>query len=48
MIGFPDDFASGGDMADTEITKVEQQIFELTSKLNELRKSSGGDEVQNY
>ena len=35
-------------MADTEISKVEQQIFELTSKLNELRKSSGGDEVRNY
>jgi len=35
-------------MADTEISKLEQQIFELTGKLNELRKSGGGDEVQNY
>jgi len=35
-------------MADTEISKLEQQIFELTTTLNELRKSNGGDEVRNY
>ena len=35
-------------MANTEISKVEQQIFELTAKLNELRKSGSGDEVRNY
>ena len=35
-------------MADTDISKLEQQIFELTTKLNELRKSNGGDEVRNY
>ena len=35
-------------MTDTDISKLEKQIFELTAKLNELRKSSGGDEVQNY
>jgi predicted dithiol-disulfide oxidoreductase (DUF899 family) len=35
-------------MTDTEISKLEQQIFQLTAKLSELRKSNGGDEVQNY
>lgn len=35
-------------MANTEIPKLEQQIFELTTKLNELRKLNAGDEVQNY
>jgi len=35
-------------MANSEIQDVEQQIFELTVKLNELRKSNGGDEVRNY
>ena len=35
-------------MADTEISKLEQQIFELTTTLNELRKSNGGEEVRNY
>ncbi len=43
-----DDSAREGDMADTEISKLEQQIFELTTKLNELRKSNGGEEVRNY
>ncbi|MCP4302132.1 MAG: DUF899 domain-containing protein [Gammaproteobacteria bacterium] len=31
-----------------EISKIENQIFELTTKLNELRKTNSGDEVQNY
>ena len=31
-----------------EIKNIEQQIFELTAKLNELRKSSSGEEVENY
>ena len=37
-----------GDMADTEISKLENQIFELTAELNKLRKSNSGDEVCNY
>ena len=32
-------------MANTEIPELEKQIFELTTKLNELRKESAGDEV---
>lgn len=32
----------------TEISDLEQEIFELTAKLNELRKKSPGQEVQNY
>ncbi len=43
-----DGFAAGGDMADAEISAVEKQIYELTAKLNELRKSNAGDEVRNY
>jgi len=39
-----DDIAREGDMADTEISKLEQQLFELTTKLNELRKTNGGGE----
>ena len=35
-------------MANTEIPELEKQIFELTSKLNELRKTSAGDEVRDY
>ncbi|MCH8866607.1 MAG: DUF899 family protein [Proteobacteria bacterium] len=35
-------------MANTEIAEVEKQIVELTAKLNELRKSTAGDEVRNY
>ena len=35
-------------MADTEISKLEQQIFELTAELNKLRKANGGDNVRNY
>ncbi len=35
-------------MANTKIQELEHEIFELTAKLNNLRKSSGGDEVQNY
>ncbi|MDH3374147.1 MAG: DUF899 family protein [Gammaproteobacteria bacterium] len=31
-----------------EISKIEHQIFELTAKLNELKKTSSGSEVQNY
>ena len=31
-----------------EIAKIEKQLFELTAKLNELRKTNSGDEVQNY
>ena len=37
-----------GDMANTEIAELEQQIFELTAELNELRKLNAGDEVRNY
>jgi predicted dithiol-disulfide oxidoreductase (DUF899 family) len=33
---------------DDEIKKIEKQLFELTAKLNELRKTNSGDEVQNY
>ena len=31
-----------------EISKIEKQLFELTMKLNELRKTNSGHEVQNY
>jgi predicted dithiol-disulfide oxidoreductase (DUF899 family) len=31
-----------------EISKIEKQLYELTMKLNELRKSHSGDEVRNY
>jgi predicted dithiol-disulfide oxidoreductase (DUF899 family) len=31
-----------------EITEIEKQLFELTTKLNELRKSNPGREVRNY
>jgi predicted dithiol-disulfide oxidoreductase (DUF899 family) len=31
-----------------EIAKIEKQLFELTIKLNELRKNHSGDEVRNY
>ncbi len=32
----------------TEIVELEQQIFELTTKLHELRKSNSGEVVANY
>ena len=35
-------------MANAEISKIEQQIFDLTVELNKLRKSNTGDEVRNY
>ena len=35
-------------MANTKILELEHKIFELTAKLNELRKSSAGGEVRNY
>ena len=31
-----------------EIAELEKQLYELTTKLNELRKTNTGDEVQNY
>ncbi len=31
-----------------EISAIEKQLFELTTKLNELRKSNSGNEVKNY
>ena len=31
-----------------EILRIEKQLFELTTRLNELRKSRRGKEVQNY
>jgi predicted dithiol-disulfide oxidoreductase (DUF899 family) len=31
-----------------EISEIEKQLFELTMKLNELRKTNAGDEVRNY
>ena len=31
-----------------EISEIEKQLFELTTKLNELRKSNSGREVRNY
>ncbi len=43
-----DGFVTGGDMANTKIIELEHKIFELTAKLNELRKSNVGDEVRNY
>lgn len=35
-------------MATPEISELEQQIYELTAKLNVLRKSSAGEAVRNY
>jgi predicted dithiol-disulfide oxidoreductase (DUF899 family) len=35
-------------MANTEISQLENQIFELTTELNKLRRSSTGDEIRNY
>ena len=35
-------------MANTEIIELEHKIFELTAKLNELRKSGAGDKIRNY
>ncbi len=35
-------------MANTEIPELEKQIFELTAKLHELRKTNAGDEVRDY
>ena len=31
-----------------EISKIEKQLFELTMKLNELRKTNAGHDVENY
>jgi len=31
-----------------EIARIEKQLYELTTQLNELRKSNSGDEVPNY
>jgi len=31
-----------------EISRIEKQLYELTIKLNELRKTHSGDEVENY
>ena len=35
-------------MENTEIINLERQIFDLTAKLNELRKTSMGNKVRNY
>ena len=35
-------------MANEQIQKIEQQIFELTQELNTLRKQDRGEEVKNY
>ena len=35
-------------MTTSEIQDLEKQIFELTTKLNELRQASVGDEIPNY
>ena len=35
-------------MANEQIQKIEQQIFELTQELNTLRKRDRGEEVRNY
>jgi predicted dithiol-disulfide oxidoreductase (DUF899 family) len=35
-------------MANTEISQLENRIFELTTELNKLRRSSTGDEIRNY
>jgi len=32
----------------SEITEIEKQLFELTAKLNELRKINAGTDIQNY
>ena len=45
---YHDNHRSGGDDMATEISDLEQEIFELTAKLNELRKASPGTEVRNY
>ena len=47
-LGVDDEFIRGGDMVDTEISELEREIFELTARLTELRKSSTGDEVRDY
>jgi predicted dithiol-disulfide oxidoreductase (DUF899 family) len=31
-----------------EIAELEKRLFELTTRLNELRRVNTGDEVQNY
>ncbi|MCP5093832.1 MAG: hypothetical protein GY949_23255, partial [Gammaproteobacteria bacterium] len=31
-----------------ETAQIEKQLFELTTKLNELRKTNSGPEVDNY
>jgi predicted dithiol-disulfide oxidoreductase (DUF899 family) len=60
FIGYPDDvaddvaseywnnFIARVNMANTEIVEIEEKIFELTVKLNELRKSSSDGKVRNY
>ena len=35
-------------MPNTEIAALEMQIFELTNKLNQLRKAEAGTEIRNY
>ncbi len=35
-------------MVNDEISAIEKQLYELTMKLNELRKAHSGDEVKNY
>jgi predicted dithiol-disulfide oxidoreductase (DUF899 family) len=39
---------SWGAVMSNEIAKIEKQLYELTTKLNELRKNHSGDEVPNY
>ena len=48
VIGFGGEFCGETHMANTEISKLENQIFELTTELNKLRRSSAGDEIRNY
>lgn len=40
--------SSWGAIMSDEIIRIEKQLYELTTKLNELRKSNSGDEVPNY
>jgi predicted dithiol-disulfide oxidoreductase (DUF899 family) len=46
-IVFPLSLQRGYVMSD-EIAKIEKQLFELTTKLNELRKTNSGVEIKNY
>lgn len=41
-------YSQRGNAVSDEISKIEKQLYELTTRLNELRKTNSGDEVENY